>query len=82
MEVAGTESFASPAVQQHGEDVRLTRPLTAGTWWWRVRSVAAAGKTGPWSDALRFRMIDNPLDAVPTAEEESSDDSNLPAHWS
>ncbi|MBA9843581.1 MAG: FecR domain-containing protein [Ralstonia sp.] len=82
LEVAGTESFASPAVQQHGEDVRLTRPLTAGTWWWRVRSVAADGKTGPWSDALRFRVLDIPLDAVPTAEVEASDDGKLHAHWS
>ncbi|WP_204270465.1 hypothetical protein, partial [Enterobacter roggenkampii] len=44
--------------------------------------VAADGKTGPWSDALRFRVLDIPLDAVPTAEVEASDDGKLHAHWS
>ena len=82
MEVAGTETFTSPAVQQHGKDVRLTKPLTAGTWWWRVRSVAADGKTGPWSDALRFRVLDIPPDAVPTAAVEAGNDGKLHAHWS
>lgn len=81
-EVAGAETFASPVVQQHGKDVRLTRPLTAGTWWWRVRSVAADGKTGPWSDALRFRVLDIPPDAVPTAAVDAGSDGKLHAHWS
>ena len=82
MEVADVETFASPTAHQHGKDVRLTRPLTAGMWWWRVRSVAADGKNGPWSDALRFRVLDIPPDAVPTAAVDAGNDGKLHAHWS
>ncbi|CAJ0862750.1 FecR domain-containing protein [Ralstonia flatus] len=82
LEVSDAETFASPVIQQHGKDVRLVRPLTAGTWWWRVRSVAADGKTGPWSDAQRFRVLDIPLDAAPTAAVDAGDDGKLHAHWS
>lgn len=82
MEVADAETFASPVAQQHGQDVRVTKPLSVGTWWWRVRSVAADGKTGPWSDALRFRVLDIPLDAVPTAAVDAGNDGKLHAHWS
>lgn len=81
MEVADTQTFASPALQQRGQDVRLTKPLGAGTWWWRVRSVAADGKTGPWSDPLRFRALDIPLDAAPPASVGAGDDGMLHAHW-
>jgi len=82
LEVADAQTFASPVVQQHGQDVRQTKPLAAGTWWWRVRSVAADGKTGPWSDALRFRVLDIPLEAVPTAAVDAGHDGKLHAHWS
>ncbi|MCO5398145.1 FecR domain-containing protein [Ralstonia soli] len=82
MEIAGAQTFASPVVRQHGQDVRVSKPLDTGTWWWRVRSVAADGKTGPWSDALRFRVLDIPPDAVPTAGVDAGNDGKLHAHWS
>ncbi|WP_296224812.1 FecR domain-containing protein [Ralstonia sp. UBA689] len=81
MEVADTETFTSPAILQRGQDVRVAKPLGAGTWWWRVRSVAEDGKTGPWSDALRFRALDIPLDAAPLASIDAGDDGMLHAHW-
>ncbi len=81
LEVADAPTFASPTVQQHGQDVRVTKPLAAGTWWWRVRSVAEDGKTGPWSDALKFRVLDVSSDAAPQASVDAADDGKLHAHW-
>jgi len=81
MEVAEAETFASPAIQEHGQDVRVSKTLSAGTWWWRVRSVAEGGKTGPWSDALRFQALDIPPGAVPPASVDAGDDGMLHAHW-
>ncbi|AJW44939.1 MULTISPECIES: FecR family protein [Ralstonia] len=81
MEVADAQSFASPLIRQHGIDVRLSKVLGAGTWWWRVRSVAPDGKTGPWSDALRFRLLDVPPESVPAAAVNAGNDGKLHAHW-
>lgn len=81
VQVAGAQSFASPVIQQHGEAVRMTKTLGAGTWWWRVRSVADGGKTGPWSDALRFRTLDIPADAAPPATADGGNDGMLHTHW-
>ncbi|WP_426393968.1 FecR domain-containing protein [Ralstonia sp. R-29] len=81
LEVADAQAFTSPTVQQHGPDVRVIKPLAAGTWWWRVRSVAEDGKTGPWSDALNFRVVDVPPDAAPQASVDAADDGKLHAHW-
>ena len=55
--------------------------MSAGTWWWRVRSVAEDGKTGPWTDALRFQALDIPPGAVPPASVDAGDDGMLHAHW-
>lgn len=81
MEVSDAQTFESPAVQQRVQDVRMVKPLGAGTWWWRVRSVAEDGKTGPWSDALRFQALDIPPGAVPPASVDAGDDGMLHAHW-
>jgi hypothetical protein len=81
VEVADTQSFASPIIQQHGREVRVSKRLGAGTWWWRVRSVAEGGKSGPWSDALRFRALDVPDDAAPPASIDAGNDGMLHAHW-
>lgn len=81
LEVAEAQTFASPTVQEHGQDVRVIKPLAAGTWWWRVRSVAEDGKTGPWSDALKFQVLDVPSNAAPQASVDAADDGKLHAHW-
>ncbi|SPA32745.1 conserved hypothetical protein, Peptidoglycan-binding LysM domain; putative membrane protein [Cupriavidus taiwanensis] len=49
---------ASPAAQA----------LAPGRWWWRVRSVDAAGLPGPWSDAVPFRVEPSP--PVPTLQDD------------
>ncbi|RAS05972.1 FecR family protein [Cupriavidus alkaliphilus] len=49
---------ASPAAQA----------LAPGRWWWRVRSVDAAGLPGPWSDAVPFRV--EPKPPVPTLQDD------------
>jgi len=81
LEAADAPTFAAPVVQQHGQDARVTKPLPAGTWYWRVRSVGEDGKTGPWSDAVAFRALDIPLDAVPPPSVAAGDDGMLHAHW-
>ena len=81
LEVAEAQTFASPTVQEHGQDVRVIKPLATGTWWWRVRSVAEDGKTGPWSDALKFQVLDVPSNAAPQASVDAADDGKLHAHW-
>ncbi|KFX30345.1 FecR domain-containing protein [Ralstonia solanacearum] len=81
LEAAGAPDFAQPAVQQHGQEVRVTQSLRPGTWWWRVRSVDKDGKTGPWSDAVRFRALDIPADSVPPPSADAGDDGMLHAHW-
>lgn len=81
LEAAGAPDFAQPAVRQHGQEVRVTQPLRPGTWWWRVRSVDKDGKTGPWSDAVRFRALDISADSVPPPSADAGDDGMLHAHW-
>ncbi|MCO4860998.1 FecR domain-containing protein [Cupriavidus sp. WGlv3] len=44
------------------------RALAPGRWWWRVRSVDAAGLPGPWSDAVPFRV--EPKPPVPTLQDD------------
>lgn len=81
LEAAAASDFAQPVVRQHGPEVRVTQPLRPGTWWWRVRSVDKDGKTGPWSDAVSFRALDIPADAVPPPSAGAGDDGMLHAHW-
>lgn len=81
LEAAAAPDFAQPAVRQHGPEVRVTQPLRPGTWWWRVCSVDKDGKTGPWSDAVHFRVLDIAADAVPPPSADAGDDGMLHAHW-
>jgi hypothetical protein len=58
-EVAGAGGFAQPLA--HGRvdaavSARLPDPLTPGDYHWRIRSVDAAGKAGPFGDSLAFTV--------------------------
>ncbi len=56
---ADAAGFAAPlaAATVHGATgAELAQPLAPGEYVWRIRSVDAAGKTGPWGDALPFTV--------------------------
>lgn len=57
-QVGADAGFASPLAEGTlGKTrARLPRPLPPGEYAWRIRSIDATGKAGPWSDALAFTV--------------------------
>ncbi len=56
-EVAGDSDFRDAAVQPlRSEQTEAGRELALGRWWWRVRSLDAAGQPGPWSESVPFTV--------------------------
>lgn len=56
---AGDTAFASPLVdlaKLANNRYQLAMPLTPGEYLWRVSSVGAQGKPGPWGDPLKFSV--------------------------
>lgn len=64
-EVADNPEFREPLA--HGDDVRgeaitVAEPLPPGAYYWRVGSIDAQGKKGPFGDAIAFTV--RPLDPI------------------
>jgi hypothetical protein len=55
----GDAAFASPVIDERSianNRYQLAKPLAAGEYVWRVSSVTAEGKVGPWGDPLKFSV--------------------------
>lgn len=58
-EIAGAAGFAQPMARARVDDtgsIRLPDPLPPGDYAWRIRSVDASGKAGPFGDSLAFTV--------------------------
>ncbi len=83
LEIARTASFDKPVVnetsltQTHYSDANLTDP---DTYYWRVTSVDAAGKTGPEGVSRQFEI--KPAAMAVDARIARQDDGQLVATWS
>ena len=58
-EVAGAAGFAQPVARARVDDtasIRLPDPLPPGDYAWRIRSVDASAKPGPFGDCLAFTV--------------------------
>ncbi|EON19792.1 hypothetical protein C265_10311 [Cupriavidus sp. GA3-3] len=66
--LAADSAFTRDAVVQAASEPAATQALVPGRWWWRVRSVDAAGRPGPWSDTVPFSV--EPKPPVPTLQDD------------
>ncbi|WP_316156318.1 FecR domain-containing protein [Cupriavidus sp. BIC8F] len=66
--LAADPAFTRDAVRQAASGPAAAQALVPGRWWWRVRSVDAAGRPGPWSDAVPFSV--EPKPPVPTLQDD------------
>ncbi|ULX52236.1 histidine kinase [Cupriavidus taiwanensis] len=66
--LATDAAFTRDAVVHAAAASPAAQALAPGRWWWRVRSVDAAGLPGPWSDAVPFRV--EPKPPVPTLQDD------------
>lgn len=76
-EVAGAAGFAQPVAHGRVDDtasVRLPEPLPPGDYAWRIRSVDASDKTGPFGDSLAFTV--RPLAEVTTIDTAAATDTH------
>lgn len=68
VEVAGPDGFdAGDTIRRDTSETRLSVPLEAGTFQWRVASVAQDGRVGPWSDPMPLSV--RPRQGTPTLVE-------------
>ncbi|MGO4574630.1 FecR domain-containing protein [Cupriavidus sp. 2TAF22] len=70
-EVAADADFSQGAVQARAAAPAASRPLAPGRWWWRVRSVDAAGQPGPWGEPVAFAQEPSP--PQPRLEDDGGD---------
>lgn len=64
-EVADNPEFRTPIAQGddvRGEAITVPEPLAPGAYYWRVGSIDAQGKKGPFGDAIEFTV--RPLDPI------------------
>lgn len=76
-EVAGASGFAQPVAHARVDgdaSARLSAPLPPGDYAWRVRSVDATGKTGPFGDSVAFTV--RPLADVTDIDGSAATDGN------
>jgi hypothetical protein len=63
-------AFTRQAAVHAATGAGATQALAPGHWWWRVRSVDAAGRPGPWSGAVAFSV--EPRPPVPSLQDDGS----------
>ncbi|WP_306850143.1 FecR domain-containing protein [Cupriavidus necator] len=66
--LAGDAAFTRDATVHAAAASPAVQALAPGQWWWRVRSIDAAGLPGPWSDAVPFRI--EPKPPLPTLQDD------------
>lgn len=66
--VSADAGFAAPTATQPARSEQMAQKLAPGAWFWRVRSLDAAGRPGPWSAAVPFTL--EPAPPVPTLRDD------------
>ncbi|MBV8158082.1 MAG: FecR domain-containing protein, partial [Dyella sp.] len=74
--LAADSAFAQQADMRREDGVEASRTLPVGRWWWRLRSLDAQNRPGPWSDALQVTVQPAPPTPAPV-----DDGSVLRVHW-
>nr|WP_295382732.1 FecR domain-containing protein [Pseudoxanthomonas sp.] len=83
-EVADNPGFRDPIAQGddlRGEAITVAKPLAPGAYYWRVGSIDAQGKKGPFGDAIEFtvRPLD-PIDDIDLGKDGARADG-ITFHW-
>lgn len=83
-EVADNAEFRDPIAQGgdvRGEAITVAEPLAPGAYYWRVGSIDAQGKKGPFGDAIEFtvRPLD-PIDDIDLDQDNAKADG-ITFHW-
>jgi hypothetical protein len=68
--VSADAGFAVTAATLQGKSEQAAHKLAPGAWLWRVRSLDAAGRPGPWSAAVPFTL--EPAPPVPTLNDDGN----------
>ncbi|MGN5477385.1 hypothetical protein ACTMU2_12225 [Cupriavidus basilensis] len=63
--------FAATVATQQAKSEQAAHKLAPGAWSWRVRSVDAGGRPGPWSAAVPLTL--EPAAPVPTLQDDGDD---------
>jgi len=58
--LAGDSAFSQTVDVRREDAVEARRTLPVGQWWWRLRSLDAQDRPGPWSDALQLTVQPEP----------------------
>jgi hypothetical protein len=74
--VAGDAGFAGEVALHPADEPASAHPQAPGQYWWRVRSVDAAGRPGPWSAPVAYRV--EPPGPVPSMQD---DGKTLQVGW-
>lgn len=65
VELAGADGFAAAdVVRREAKETRLSIPLAAGAFQWRIASLSHDGRVGPWSDPMPLEV--RPAQGAPT----------------
>lgn len=80
LQVADDEAFSRLRVDEAGSaEATRTLALPVGTHHWRVATVNAQGKQGPWGDGQQFTRL--PLPPAPAPAEQRRDADGLTLRW-
>lgn len=80
LQVADDEAFTRLRIDDAGSaELSRTLALPVGTHHWRVATVNAQGKQGPWSDGQQFTRL--PLPPAPPPAEQQRDADGLTLRW-
>lgn len=68
--VAADAGFRQEIASRRGAGVQAVQGLKPGRWWWRVRSLDAQGRPGPWSAPVAFAV--EPAPPTPQTDDDGS----------
>jgi hypothetical protein len=83
-EVADNPEFRDPVArgdEVRGEAITVAEPLPPGAYYWRVGSIDAQGKKGPFGDAIEFTV--RPLDPIDDIDldKDGARAGDISFHW-
>ncbi len=83
-EIADDPAFRNPVAQGdgvRGEAITVSEPLAPGAYYWRVGSIDAQGKKGPFGDAIEFTV--RPLDPIDDIDldKDGARAGDITFHW-
>lgn len=79
LQIADNADFVHPSVDVTASEGSRTLALPVGTHHWRVATINAQGKQGPWSDAQHFMRL--ALPPTPPPAQQQRDGAGLTLRW-